>query len=394
MDALLVAALAVWAALGSVAWIVGSWLGLRVTRSIPSVKDLPLAERNVWPRVSVIVPARDEAEAVEAATRARLAEGYPELELLLVDDRSSDGTGAVADELAAEDPRVRALHVTELPKGWLGKVHALHRGTGAARGDWLLFTDADVHLAPGALRRVVAWAEERGLDHVAAIPEVASRGFLLDAAYAAFGRWFALSQRLWAVEDPRSSASVGVGAFNLVRREAFDRTPGFPWLRMDVTDDLALGLMLKRHGARSRVLNGAGFVTLVWYESMTAMVRGLEKNTFALLRCRLWRALAAAGATLCIDAAPFLALAPLGIPGLPWLGAAALAAGLVAAARSARWARRPILPGLVFPLGSVLLAFILVRAGVLGALRGGIRWRGTFYASEELRRGMRVGRRP
>ena len=122
--------------------------------------------------------------------------------------------------IADDDGRVRPLHVTHLPDGWLGKVHALARGVELAGGRWLLLTDADVHLAGDTLRRAVAYCEHRGLDHLAAAPEMWSAGFILDVAIAAFLRSFCVVMRCWAIEDPRSSAYVGVGAFNLVRRSA------------------------------------------------------------------------------------------------------------------------------------------------------------------------------
>lgn len=371
-------------------WIAGSFAGLATARRIRRVDDLSAPEPARWPAVSIIVPARDEADTLREATRAKLTTEYPDTELVLVDDRSADGTGAIMDEIAREDGRARVVHLDTLPDGWLGKVHALARGVDEARGAWLLFTDADVHLSRDVLTRVVAWAEARGLDHVAAMPEVHSRGFLLDAAYATFGRYFALSQRIWAIEDPRSSASIGVGAFNLVRREALERAGGFEALKMEVADDLALGIALKRSGARPAVVNGAGHVTLVWYESLLGMIRGLEKNTFAILGCSLPRALFAAATTLFIDLAPLATFVPAAPAWLRALAAAALIAGMIAAAVTARWVRRPVLPALLFPIGGAILAFILVRAGVLGAWRGGISWRGTFHSSAELRRGMRL----
>src|SRR6185369_2740694 len=108
---------------------------------------------------SVVVPACNEARTIERALTSLLAQDYPDLEIVLVDDRSSDETGAIIEHLAASDRRISAIHVRELPAGWLGKVHALQRGLERARGELVLFTDADIHFAPGALRRAVAWVE-------------------------------------------------------------------------------------------------------------------------------------------------------------------------------------------------------------------------------------------
>jgi glycosyltransferase involved in cell wall biosynthesis len=164
---------------------------------------------------------------MEPGIRTRMADGYPELEIVLVDDRSEDETGAIADRLASEDPRVKAVRVTELPEDWLGKQHALQHGVEAATGDWLLFSDSDVLFEPGTLRRAVAYCEYRQRDHLAVMPELLPRGFLLDTVLAVFVRTLTVAGRLWQVEDPKSRAALGSGSFNLVRRSAFDLTPGF-----------------------------------------------------------------------------------------------------------------------------------------------------------------------
>ena len=134
------------------------------------------------------MPARNEVETLGPAMRSRLAEGYPALEVVLVDDRSTDGTDALVDAIAAEDPRVRALHLTSLPPGWLGKLHAMSEGLRLATGEWLLFSDADVDLAPGTLTRAVSYAEARQLDHLSILPQLRPATWLVDAALASFTR--------------------------------------------------------------------------------------------------------------------------------------------------------------------------------------------------------------
>lgn len=143
-------------------WAVQALALTHAVRRLPRVADMPREAREVWPRLSLVVPARDEGQQLEGAARSRLAEGYPELELVIVDDRSNDDTGTIADRLARSDPRVVVEHVEALPDGWLGKVHAMHRGLARAGGEWVLFTDADIHLEPGTLERVIAWAEREG----------------------------------------------------------------------------------------------------------------------------------------------------------------------------------------------------------------------------------------
>src|SRR5678816_2035205 len=134
--------------------------GIVATPAVPRSPPAPAA----WPRVSLIVPACNEETTLAAAMQAKLACDYADLEVVLVEDRSTDTTPRIADELAARDPRVRVIHLTQLPAGWLGRVHALDQGVRAATGEWLLFSDADVHLSPTVLSRIVASAEAAGSD--------------------------------------------------------------------------------------------------------------------------------------------------------------------------------------------------------------------------------------
>jgi len=369
-------------------WLWTGVLAARVHRSVPRLAELDVPPPARWPALSVISAACNEADTLGPATEARLRSDYPDLELVLVDDRSTDGTGALLDALAARDPRAIVLHVHELPEGWLGKVHAMERGLQASRGEWVLFSDIDVHLSPDALRRAVAFCEARGVDHLAVFPRIEPGGLLRDSAIAAFGRLFTASVRTWEVADPRKEASVGVGAFNLVRRAALERIGGLRRLRLDVADDLALGRLLKHSGARVHAAQGRGAVELTWYRDLPEMARGLEKNLFAYAgRCELWRLVMAASLLVLVDAAPWVAL----FSGTAWLaalGAAALLTGLVTNAVMARWAGHRVLPALLMPLGTLLLAWIMVRAGVLGRRRGGVLWRGTLYPSELLREAM------
>ena len=208
------------------------------------------------------MPARDEAHTIDPAVASLLAQDYPNLQVVLVDDRSTDETGTVIDRLAATDPRVAAVHVRELPDGWLGKVHALQRGVERASGNFVLFTDADILFAPGVLRRAIAWSEAERLDHLAVLAEVTSPSVLVAACIAASSRGLIGLARPWEATDPRSAKAIGTGAFNLVRRSAFERTPGFEWLRLEVADDIGLGLMMKRWGGRPGLLIGRGQVRL------------------------------------------------------------------------------------------------------------------------------------
>jgi glycosyltransferase involved in cell wall biosynthesis len=380
------------AGVGLVFWGLQLITLLRVARRVPLLHTLPEVAQDHWPRVSAILTARNEEAALEGAVRARFAEDYPNLELILVDDRSTDRTPEIADRLAAADPRVRVVHVETLPAGWLGKLNALQQGLEVATGEWVLFSDADVSVHRGVLRRLLAHCEAKQIDHCVLMPRLRPVNPVLDCVTSIFLRFVALNFRIWAIEDPHSSASVGVGAFNLVRRSALDRTPGLAWLKMEVADDIALGQMLKASGARQTVVNGRALADLVFHRSIADSLISAERATytaignFSLLRLTLLGTVA-----LVLELSPLLALAlardPASLVAAVGLFAVALAAQVV----SNRWHARSSWNLVFFPFAELVVFFSQVRSGVLGTLRGGIRWRGTFYANADLKAGRRFG---
>jgi cellulose synthase/poly-beta-1,6-N-acetylglucosamine synthase-like glycosyltransferase len=383
-------ALAAWSGLASIGWCVYYLRALAGGRKLPWLERVEPRPPERWPRLSVIVPACNEGESVRPAVATLTAQDYPDLEVVLVDDRSTDSTGAIADEIASRDPRVVALHVRRLPEGWLGKVHALDSGVRAASGEWLLFTDADVHFAPGALRRAVAWAIEERLDHLTVVPELHAGSFWHDVTQAAFGTAFLQRTRAERVGRPGSRAYVGVGAFNLVRREMLARTPGFDWLRLEVLDDVGLGLMVARNGGRSRLAIGLGQVEVRWYGSLRQMARGLEKNLFAFVgHYRVGRAVAVALAVLAFALGPLVALFQPS-PVVTALAAAALVTLALHAVVVAWKIGRSPLVIVVQPIGQLLLAGMLLHSAWACTRRGGVDWRGTVYGLDVLRAMQRV----
>jgi glycosyltransferase involved in cell wall biosynthesis len=375
------------------------WLGtahamFRVRRAAPVLAGLNPPEPARWPKLSVVVPARDEAAEIGPALQSLLDEDYPDLEIILVDDRSTDATGAIMDRAAARNGRVKAVHLAALPEGWLGKIHALHRGLEASAGEFVLFTDADVQFNRGTLRKAVAYCLEQRLDQLAAYPDLRHSGFLLDATISAFIRQLILATRPWRVRDPASTAFAGIGAFNLVRRAAFDATPGFEWLRLEVADDMGLGLMMKRSGARCAVVSARGSIGLHWHRSIRSAARGAEKGYANVLRFSLLRAGVIALLAPALELAPVLALLPLCSARLRPVGYGGIAvflAYVLSVVLLVRWTKSRTLPALLSPFVTAPIYFVVIlRAGILGRRRGGVLWRDTFYPEKTLRDGMRV----
>jgi hypothetical protein len=340
------------------------------------------------PPLSVIVPARDEERDIEAALRSLLEQDYPGLEVVAVDDRSRDGTGAILEELATEFPSLVVVPVTELPEGWMGKNHACHLGAAAATGDWLLFTDADVRFEPGALRRAVALADRQGLGHLVVWPRLLAGGFWARSFQATFGLFMNLKLRPWALNVPRSRSYVGVGAFNMVARWAYDEVGGHRTLAMEVVDDVKLGLILRRSGVPQGAAAAGGLVSVPWARGVRSSLAGLLKNSFAAAEWS-WPVVAAGVVVIgWLMLGPWAALAWAGSQP-PWLQAAAAIGMVVPAGAVSVTALLYLggtgLEGLVAPVSGLLLAAVLVASALVATVRGGIYWRGRFYPLSQLR---------
>lgn len=347
----------------------------------------PPANPGERPTVSVVVAARNEARHVEAALGSLLAQAEADdggMEVIVVEDRSTDATGAILERMAAAHPVLRVLHVAELPAGWLGKNHALWLGAAAARGELLLFTDADVVMAPGAIRRAAAHLVRGGRDHLALAPAVRMPGRLLQAFGVAFGIFFSLATRPWRVSDPRSRAHVGVGAFNLVRADAYRAMGTHRAIAMRPDDDLKLGKLVKKHGFRQEFLVGAPDVSVEWYATLGEAVDGLKKNAFAGLEYRLSWVVAATAVHALLFLWPYVGLV-VSAGTARWAYAASVVLLLLMFVGAARSQGVPPGDAVLFPVASAVFLFIVWNATVWTLARGGIEWRGTRYSLSELR---------
>lgn len=338
------------------------------------------------PIVSVVVAARDEAARIEQSVRQLLAQQNVDLDLTVVDDRSTDETPRILARLASEFPAMRVIRVDTLPAGWLGKCHALWKGAEHARGDWLLLADADIHMAPDLVERAIATAEAQLADHLCLWPAMNCTGAATRAVMLAWSQCLAVYAPAWQINRDRGRRAIGIGAFNLVRTDAYRAVGGHEPLRLEVVEDLKLGLMLRRAGFRQRVYNGLADLEAEWALTLRDSVRAVEKNWFAAMGFNV----AKSGASI-LFVAFLIALAiagPLLAPPVGWIALASLWAPAIPAAFQIRRAGWPawVLP--LVPLGFAVFCWAGIHSMVKTLRQGGIRWRDTFYTLAELRRGM------
>jgi len=354
---------------------------------LPWLKHYAPAQDADCPRISLVFAARDEERKLGAALETMLAQDYPNLEVVAVDDRSKDGTSRILDEFAARYPQLRVLHVKELTPGWLGKPHALQKAYESSSGEWLLFTDADVKFKADTLRRVATMVRERKLDHLVLLGDVERTGFWDTVLITFFGMGFQMATDLYQVSNPNSRNYVGVGAFQMVKRNAYEASGTHRRLAMEVIDDMKLGKLVKYAGFRSGVGVAQDAVSVEWHAGLGNLVRGVEKNFFAGAQFRASVALMQALSLLIFNVLPFVGL----LSGNGWVRLLAGISVLVALCFHAGGdmvMRVSPLYAITLPIGAMIFTYMLLRSTVITLRQGGIYWRGTFYELEELRKGL------
>ena len=357
-------------------------------RRLPALAALPTSgsvehSHTVQVRCSAVVAARDEGARLEGTVRRLLAQHGVLIEVIVVDDRSTDRTREILQRLASSDARVRTVYVDSLPDGWLGKCHACHVGASTATGEWILFTDADCWLKPDVIARALRVADREAVDHITLTPGVVpqTRGA---------GAWhLALLTRLasWVagVNRDRAGAYVGLGAFNLVRATAYRDCGGYEALRLTILDDLRLGLLLHRAGKRTRAFIGGDDAECHWGTTVRGMIKIMEKNYFAAADFRVVpvAAMGLVGPVLFGAAivGPFSGTAAGLAAGLaPW----SLAVPAAIFARRLGWSfDRAAMTPLLYPV----LMYAVINSTVVTLRQGGVRWRDTFYPLDLLRKG-------
>ncbi len=350
--------------------------------SIPSLRDVPPASDG--PATAVIVAARDEERHIRASVSSLLSQTYPALDVIVVNDRSTDATGTILDDLAREEPRLRVVHVNALPDGWLGKNHAMQLGARAAGAELLIFADGDVVMAPDAIARASRLMTTLRIDHLAVAPDMRLPTWPLALVVNYFMMWFLLYLKPWRAQDPKSTAFIGIGAFNMVRASAFHAVDGFARIALRPDDDIMLGKLLKRHGHRQLLATADGTVAVEWYRTLGELARGFRKNAFAGMHYSLLLTIGAVAGNVVLCIWPFIA-AWITSGAERWLYLTAALAQIVAYAGGAFVGRtRPWL-AILYPVAAVLFVSILTAAVFRTLRRRGIEWRGTFYALDRLR---------
>lgn len=332
-------------------------------------------------KLSVVVAARNEENTLEPALKNLQKIDGNWIEFIVVNDRSTDRTFEILKKTSAIDPRFKILSIEDLPSGWLGKNHALEVGARHASHDWILFTDADVIHNKEVILKTLSYSEKQNLDFLALLIKIHSSSFWVELFVGFFACSFSTFFRPWQASNPKSKSVVGIGAFNLVRKSTYLKFGGHKPIAMRPDDDLQLAKHLKSKGAKCDVLTDIKHTSVEWYSSLMEAAKGLEKNSLAGLNYSYFvLAIAIVGTLGLFVFTPILGFT-LGKPSA--LTAYALTA-LSGAMAAKKW-NRPIWQVFLYPLGALFFALIILRAGWLTFVRGGIIWREHFYSLKELK---------
>lgn len=350
------------------------------------LKAIPVNTPFAEPSVVIIIAVRNEethlAQALQSVTQLQ----YSRYRILIINDRSTDGTAAILKTFEKQHPHISVQHITELPAGWLGKNHALYTGYQASTEAWMLFADADVVFEPYTLQKAMRYCTQNNLDHLTVLPQVQSRSTWLNSMLATFLILLEIRQRPWDVQNPKSKASLGVGAFNLVRRTAYEKAGTHTAIALRPDDDLKLGERIKAARLRQHALYGSGQIELEWYTSVKEFINGLMKNTFSVFDYSVLKVVAT-------GVLPVLLLLVLPLPLLLLWGSATTMWILLAII--CIQVTLFMLPGgmrtrwwfaFVIPVAGALLIYIMIRSALLTLKQGGIYWRESFYPLHELKK--------
>ncbi|HKG07085.1 MAG TPA: glycosyltransferase family 2 protein [Pedobacter sp.] len=364
------------------------WLGITIfllanTRRILFLRNQPLAK--VFPEIAIVIAVRNEEDDLADALESVCNLDYPNYRVIAINDRSTDQTPVILERYAGQYPFLHIHHIKELPQGWLGKNHALQQGYLQSDSEWLLFTDADIVYQKDALSRAIGYVTRHHLDHLTIFPEIRSRSLLLRGILQTFAIMLEIRLRPWEAPNPASDAYMGIGAFNLVRRSAYQRAGTHLRIPLRPDDDLQLGRLLKSTGSRQDVLYGEDKISLEWYTSVNGFIRGLMKNMFSVSEYQLSKALVAAIGTFFVFCFP--------VPAALFSGSiyCMLAGGSIVVLQ---WllllfkpARRHWWDFLLMPYAGGIMTYIILKATYKTLSENGISWRDSFYSLDELKKG-------
>lgn len=347
---------------------------------IKQLSKQPIIEPEV--PLAIIVAVRNEEEDLGTALKSLCNINYRNYSLVVVNDRSTDRTPEILNNFKQSYPQLNIVTLATLPEGWLGKNNAMYQGYLSSTEEWMLFTDADIVFHPDAIGRALGYAVSNKLDHMTILPEMISRSTVLNSVYATFCIMLMIHMKPWNAKNPKSKSSSGIGAFNLIRRDAYGKIGTHTKIKLRPDDDLQLGIKVKQAKLRQDVLAGKGLVCLEWYKNLGQFGNGVLKNSFATADYKLTTAIANVLFILVAIALPMPVMFIFGSATIRLMAAIMLLFHIIymSVVPPNKWWY-----AFMIPFSGFFLAWIFLKASVITVKQGGIYWRDSFYSLEDLK---------
>jgi glycosyltransferase involved in cell wall biosynthesis len=355
------------------------------TRKINYLKSVVVTHPVPEPSLAVIIAVRNEEEDVQEALESMCRLNYRNYRLIVINDRSTDSTPEILTHFEKQYSHVTVIHVDTLPEGWLGKNHALYTGYKVSDEKWMLFTDADIRYTPDTVNKAIQYCINKNLDHLTVLPEVNSRSTFFNSIMDTFKIMLNVKLKPWEAPDPKSKSYFGVGAFNLVKRSAYEVAGTHQRIALRPDDDLKLGQAIKFSGFKQEAVFGDGLLKLEWYTSVKAFIQGLMKNTFSTVDYHFGKIIISCIATFLFFVLP--------LPLLLLAGGTTerLMAGVILLFQIllfvlGRGMRGVWWYALMVPVASSIMIYIMWKSATLTLKQGGIYWRDSFYPLHDLKK--------
>ena len=354
--------------------------------AMTKIGDVPMLLKNYFPKVSVIIPARNEAKTIKPALLSVLNLAYPNLEIIIVNDRSTDSTAKVIHQtIQGAANSLTVIDITELSDNWMGKNHALHVGALRAEGEYLLFTDADIVMEETVLSRAMHYMISNKLDHLSMFFESIAKGGLLNALLMDVGGGLLLLFKPWKVRNPASRNFMGVGAFNLVKTSAYKAIGGHTSFAMHPIDDIMLGKIIKRNGFHQDCLIGLNHVKVKWYSTIKEMIDGVMKNTFAVYDYSIIRVAFGISLILLVNISPVWgSITTTGASQLIFF--CSVMVRLLFFAHGFSYIGQPKVHAFWSLISPYINIYICLKATISTLTCQGIKWRGTLYPLQQIQK--------
>jgi glycosyltransferase involved in cell wall biosynthesis len=349
-------------------------------KQIKQVSRQPIMDNP--PPLAIIIAVRNEEEDLEKALQSVCHINYTNHRVIVVNDRSTDRTAEILQGFSLQYQQLRVTTINTLPDGWLGKNNALYQGYLSSTEEWILFADADIVFHPDAINKAVGYAVKQQLDHLTILPELISRSAILNSVFATLSIMLMTAMKPWEAKNPKSKASSGIGAFNLVRRTGYEKMGTHVRIKLRPDDDLQLGQIMKKEGLRQDVLAGKGYVCLEWYKNLGELGRGVQKNSFAVANYSFAKAIFNVLNMLLTVALPMPLMFIFGDTAIRIMAGIMLAFHII---------YMVIVPpnkwwyAFMIPFSAFFLAWHFLKASITTVVRGGIYWRESFYSLKMLK---------